>query len=176
MNELRFVNLTPHPITLIGELGDVTIQPEPVPARVETKTVQSRVLDTYNNTCPQAGYAFSATGFPVRRVEYGAITGLPDPQPGMVYIVSTVVAQAAKRPDVLYPDTGSDCERDERGQVRAVRALIEADDGSFVYSARAYAQAHPRPEPSPLDAISERTRGLVYRGEYWRGLDDGKAG
>lgn len=62
-------------------------------------------------------------GVPVVSAEYGEITGLPEPQDGVVYIVSMLVAQRAGRADVLSPDSGPSAIR-ENGQVVAVRNLV----------------------------------------------------
>jgi len=59
---------------------------------------------------------------------YGEIEGLPDPQPGVVYIVSMVVRQAAQaqgRTDVVSPDTSPQgAIRDEQGRIIAVRGFV----------------------------------------------------
>lgn len=57
---------------------------------------------------------------------YGAVTGLPDPQPGHAYIVSMMVAQALPdRADLLVPGTGpADEAIRQDGQIVAVTRLI----------------------------------------------------
>ena len=65
----------------------------------------------------------------LRRVFYKEITGLPEPMPGKMYIVSMVVAQANRRSlyprkDLVSPDTGSTCLRNEKGQIRAVTGFV----------------------------------------------------
>jgi hypothetical protein len=58
---------------------------------------------------------------PVNRTQFGVVTGLPDPQPDTIYIVSAVVAQAVPdRPDVFIVD---DAVRDEQGRIIGARAL-----------------------------------------------------
>lgn len=62
-------------------------------------------------------------GVPVVSAEYGDVTGLPESQDGVVYVVSMLVAQRAGRADVLSPDSGPSAIR-ENGQVVAVRNLV----------------------------------------------------
>jgi hypothetical protein len=66
--------------------------------------------------------AGSVDGVPLVRQEFGEIENLPDSVDGVIYVTSTLVAQRAKRPDVVSPDTGPKAIR-ENGQVVAVRAL-----------------------------------------------------
>lgn len=66
--------------------------------------------------------------FEVCKVHYSSVS-LPEPSENVAYIVSTIVANAAKASgrttsDLLVPDSGPDCIRDERGQVFAVRRFI----------------------------------------------------
>lgn len=44
-------------------------------------------------------------GIPIFRNGKGVVKGLPDPEPGVVYIVSRLVAEYVKRPDVVCPNT-----------------------------------------------------------------------
>lgn len=111
--KMQAINLTPHVINFYDLDGNLI---ESIPssgvARVASKpgTLEDRGLPV-----PVAA-----------PTEYGAVEGLPDPQDGVVYIVSTLVAQAVKRPDVLSPGTGpSDgAIRDEQGRVAGVTRLI----------------------------------------------------
>jgi hypothetical protein len=64
----------------------------------------------------------SLMGCPITRTSFGEITGLPETKPGVVYLVSTLVAQAARRADVVAPDTGPTAVRKD-GQVVAVRGF-----------------------------------------------------
>jgi hypothetical protein len=58
---------------------------------------------------------------PVNRTQFGAVTGLPEPQPDTIFVVSALVAQAVPdRPDVFIVD---DAVRDEQGRVIGARAL-----------------------------------------------------
>lgn len=103
MNErnMELVNLTPHTINLFKEnnVKAITIAPSGAIARVLCST---EIL-------------YSLNGFPVRTNTYKEVTGLPEPTPGKVFIVSALVAQATKgREDILVPDGTV---RDENGVI-----------------------------------------------------------
>ena len=61
------------------------------------------------------------------RQEFGEVTGLPQPQEGVVFIVSALVLSAAKaagRSDVVAPATGHpDCVR-ENGFIKSVPGFV----------------------------------------------------
>lgn len=105
---MKLVNLTPHPVHLIRDDGTTTtIQPEPVPARVATTTREVGDID----------------GVPIVEERYEEVAGLPDPKPGVVYVVSRVVAAARpERRDLLVP---ADLVRDDQDQVVGARALAQ---------------------------------------------------
>lgn len=109
---MRIVNLTPHQVTVRTESGDRVFEPSGQVARVTVSSVQTDEID----------------GIPVVSQTYGEIEGLPDPQPGVVYIVSMVVRQAAQaqgRTDVVSPDTSPQgAIRDEQGRIIAVRGFV----------------------------------------------------
>lgn len=59
------------------------------------------------------------------KVAYGQVTGLPDEQEGTFYIVSSMVANATSRKDVIVPATGHpECIRNEKGQIVSVPGFI----------------------------------------------------
>jgi len=109
---MKIVNLTPHALKLMpaGPTGPVvTVSPSGQVARCATSRVQ---VD-----------AVTADGIviPVNRTQFGEVTGLPDPQPGTIYIVSALVAQAVpEREDVFVVD---DTVRDDQGRIIGCRAL-----------------------------------------------------
>ena len=89
----RFENLTPHDVNLILPDGEVlTI---PASGKVAIPVVKT-VFDTN-------------------------VTDLPDPQDGVIYLTSTLVAQAVPdRDDVLVP---ADLRRDDAGRIIGCGAL-----------------------------------------------------
>jgi hypothetical protein len=87
MNNIKIINLTPHDINVIVD-GDVTVIPrDGTVARVNQI---STVVDKIN-------------GIPVSVVRFGDVVGLPDPVPGVIWIVSALVKQAVNRSDVVSP-------------------------------------------------------------------------
>lgn len=105
---MQFINLTPHAINLANADGEITLT---IPASGQTARIASTqtVVGEIN-------------GIPVRRTDWGQVEGLPEAQEGVVFVVSTLVAQAVRRADVVSPDTGPTDVR-EGGLVKAVRAL-----------------------------------------------------
>lgn len=96
---MNLINLTPHSITIEKANGQtVTIPPSGTVARCAETRVHVRDVD----------------GIAVSRAVYGDVTDLPDPQPDTIYIVSALVALAARRDDVLFPGPAI---RDAEGKV-----------------------------------------------------------
>ena len=105
---MNFINLTPH-ATVID--GTVTIPPYGRVARLEMEMSKGvSVKGIRVNICQ-----------PVRVVD------LPDPVPGVCYIVSSMVLDALKGslPDVYAPVTDGLCARNVHGQIVAVRGLVK---------------------------------------------------
>lgn len=99
------INLTPHEIRIIHADQEVVIQPSGTVARCQ---VEQTIVGFVN-------------GIPVYKAIYGQVENLPDPQPGVVYIVSALVAQAVpNRDDVLIP---FDSVRDQNGKIVGCKAL-----------------------------------------------------
>lgn len=91
VEDVEFVNLTPHTITLNSGVS--------YPSQGVARVSNSFTDFDANNICT---------------VVYGDVTGLPDPKPNTVYIVSALVLSAlkGKREDVVAPATGHpDCVR-----------------------------------------------------------------
>ena len=113
---INLINMTPHPVTLRGEWGEITIQPsgQVVRAQAITHHVASLYLDD------EAGF------IPVVEITYGEPEGLPDLEPNTFYIVSWIAAQAIRKhhPEIadrfLVP---SNLVWDEQGRIVAARAL-----------------------------------------------------
>ena len=104
---MTLVNLTPHAISFIAEDGSVvrTIDPSGTLARVSTHTVTIGEVD----------------GLPVTATEFGEVEGLPEPQEGTAYIVSSLVAQrVTDRVDVFIPNESV---RDDNGRIIGCRSL-----------------------------------------------------
>lgn len=99
---MKFINLTTHDLTIVLENGDDLILPASGEvARVTFSTQQVDEID----------------GIPIYKTIYEPeITGLPEPQDGTIFVVSSLAAQTVKRPDVLAP---TKLIRDDDGQVIA---------------------------------------------------------
>lgn len=104
--ECTIVNLTPHTITVLREGAEpIEYPPSGMVARCAT---QRRMVGTLN-------------GIPINRTGFGEVSGLPEPAPGVYYLVSALVAQALpQRDDLLIPD---DTVRDEEGRIIGCRAF-----------------------------------------------------
>jgi hypothetical protein len=104
-------NLTPHAVTVCGGDGKPlqTIQPSGQVARVSMATTPDTELTL-------------ATGLPVVTVKPGQVTGLPDPQAGVMLLVSMAVRVAVPhRRDVLSP---GELVRGADGQPVGCRGLV----------------------------------------------------
>ena len=104
-------NLTPHAIIVRHDDSDgVTIPPSGIIPRVAVSTVPDGDCD----------------GLPLVRTTFGAVQGLPSPEPGTWLIVSSVVLAAlgGSRPDCVAPDTSpASAIRDDAGRIVGVRRL-----------------------------------------------------
>jgi hypothetical protein len=106
---MRLINLTPHAINLIADGKTVTLKPSGVVARCATCRTQVDTLTV------------DGVQIPVNQIGFGAVQDLPAPQDGVCFVVSSLVAQAAKgRQDLLTVD---DAVRDASGNVVGARAL-----------------------------------------------------
>lgn len=107
---IKIVNLTPHAINFIGENGEIML------------TVESSGVARAAQTRKTIGYAgMGDFKIPINHSKYGEVENLPDPQNGVIYIVSALTAQAVpNRSDVFITD---DAVRDESGRVIGCKAI-----------------------------------------------------
>ena len=104
----RVINLTPHECSI--HIGD-TIRRIPPSGNVVR----------LNSHCQACG---ECDGIPVVICKEGEPKGLPEPQDGVVYVVSSMVAKKVKRLDVLCPDTSDEgVIRDGKGYIIGVKQL-----------------------------------------------------
>jgi len=120
----KIINLTPHEIIIVNE---------GCPSKVADRTeLQQYVIDRF----PPSGLVARVkadrvkigeyNGIPVFKTVFGGVEGLPAPERGVIYIVSTLVLQAlkGKRNDVVAPDTSpQSAVRDESGKIIAVKGF-----------------------------------------------------
>ena len=107
-NVREMVNLTPHEVSVM--VGD-TLKRIPPSGQVVRN----------NMSCVPCG---ELCGMPVVRCKENMPKNMPEPVEGTVYIVSSVVAKALRRRDVLSPDTSDDgVLRDGNGYIIGVKRL-----------------------------------------------------
>lgn len=99
-------NLTPHTINFIMDDGSaLAVEPSGLVARVSVRTETVGEIDR----------------FPVTKSVYGEVQDLPDPEPGTVYVVSSLVAtRVTEREDVFIPNESV---RDDKGRIIGCRSL-----------------------------------------------------
>ena len=105
--QVEFINLTPHDVNLIlQDENTMTIPASGNVARVGSHVEQVGTIGI----------------IPVVKTVFDTVvTDLPDPQDGVIYLTSTLVAQAVlDRTDVLVP---ADLRRDEAGRIIGCGAL-----------------------------------------------------
>lgn len=115
---MKLVNLTPHIV------------------RVYLGTLESPELDDTGSdwlVLPVTGNVahieqarderHSLHGVPLLRWVYGTVTGVPAPQHGVVYVVSSLIGRHLCRPDCVSPDTKYRPITDSGNNLYAVRRL-----------------------------------------------------
>lgn len=112
---MNLVNLTPHAINFVWENPQceyetlLTVEPSGIIARVSAKTVMVDAI------------RLPSFSMPITATEFGEIEGLPAPEEGTVYIVSSLVAQKCKdRNDVFIPNESV---RDSQGRIIGCKSL-----------------------------------------------------
>ena len=111
--DVKLINLTPHDVNLIlPDESTLTIPASGSVARVGSHVEQVGTIGI----------------IPVVKTVFDTVvTDLPDPQDGVIYLTSTLVAQAVPdRTDVLVP---ADLRRDEAGRIigcGALQRLVQA--------------------------------------------------
>lgn len=101
----KIINLTPHTINFITEVGTINIQPSGTVARLSTKTVTTGEIN----------------GIPVTETVFGEIEDLPEPETDTIYIVSSLVASRCQsRKDVFIPNESV---RDDQGRIIGCKSL-----------------------------------------------------
>jgi hypothetical protein len=102
---MRLVNLTPHPVTLISPTGEqVTVPPSGVVARVAER------MESLGEIMVEG------VPMPVVKRAFGELENLPEPEAGVLYVVSALVAEAAWRAGRSDVVGLADFVRDEQGR------------------------------------------------------------
>ena len=115
----RFLNLTPHVVRVYLGRADDPLLEQDLPSRWLVLPVTGRIahvdqVDDYRHDIERVR---------VLHHSIGAVTGLPDPEPGVVYVVSSVGGRTAMRADCLSPDTKSAAIYDASGEMYGVRRM-----------------------------------------------------
>ncbi len=108
----KFINLTPHTITIIGKVGNIVVPPSGVIARCKVTEETVAEIDCIE----------------VVKTTYGEVEGLPEKEDNTVCLVSGFVMNALKgsgRYDVMKP---YDFVRDEAGNIIGCRKLATIED------------------------------------------------
>jgi len=112
-NEITFINLTPHQITVFNDNNEkiLEVPPSGIVARVKTE------YKVVKEIC----------GIPIVKLEYGELENVPEPMNNTYFIVSMLVKDRMKElgyTNVLSPDTSpGSAVRDEQGRIIGVRRL-----------------------------------------------------
>jgi hypothetical protein len=107
MTTLR--NLTAHSVMIVGESSSIALPPCPSPPRIADHIMRS------------ASVTIDQLDIPVHDIAAGTVTGLPEPQDGMLLVVPRIVAAACPdRPDLVVPFEDV---RDHDGRIIGCRAL-----------------------------------------------------
>lgn len=134
-NDDILVNLTQQDIDIMGDYGRVLMH---LPA---TRQVAKIYFDRDEVVRLRGGK------IPVTKVSPNKITGVPEPDDGVYYIVSSVIAQHLKRPDVFSPDTapGGAVRDRSSGKIIGVRGLQawHDSDKSFAINTEALDKLFP---------------------------------
>ena len=112
----QIVSLLPHDCVVRLNGRDITIPPSGQVARVAATAREVAKVGE----------------IPIVATEFGEIIGLPEPEPGVLYLGSTLLAQAAARAgrtDVVSPDTGPTAVRDGGQVVAVIRLQTFAEEG-----------------------------------------------
>lgn len=104
-------NCTPHPIVVKVNGIETVFQPSGIIPRVGTIETPTAEVE----------------GIPCITQITGNVEGLPSQEPGVFLIVSALVFGASDRVDLVAPDTGKTCIRDDQGRILAVTRLIRRE-------------------------------------------------
>jgi hypothetical protein len=102
---MNYVNLTPHVVRLSDGREFPPVAPPARVAQTHTEFDENLVCET----------------------RFGQVANLPEPQPGTMFIVSILVANATKRSDVVAPATGHPDVVRRDGQIWSVPGFVRAN-------------------------------------------------
>ena len=112
--QMQLINLTPHIINLVAEDG------------TQLLSLESQGVARVASTTEVVGYLqVGGVAVPQTHTTFGEVEGLPDPAPGVGYIVSNMIIsalaqQGIRRTDLFTPGMQV---RDDQGRVIGCRSL-----------------------------------------------------
>lgn len=115
---MKLVNLCPHIVRIY--LGD---HPQPLLDRRPEAWVILPKSDQVAHIDQARDERHTIAGVPLLRWVIGDTTELPDPRPGVIYVVSSLVGREVVRRDVVSPDAKYRPILDEHDNIYAVRRL-----------------------------------------------------
>lgn len=116
MGNVSFMNLTPHDVKIVVAEGqEVVIKPSGAIARCTEVPMNKSETRTV---------VFNGAAITLRKQVWSDVVGLPDPQDGVLYIVSGIVRDRVKRDDVVAPDTSLGAVRDDSNRIVGVMGLV----------------------------------------------------
>ena len=116
---MRFRNLTPHPVRLVGENQETTLQPE-VPIE-KVPRVEEKIF-------PTGKIRVHGVIIPVKERKMGKTINLPDREEGTFLIVPALISERENRDDLLSP---GDQIRDEKGRVVGAGSLVRPQPNHY---------------------------------------------
>lgn len=104
---MNIVNLTPHDVLVVDDDNRVlmNIPSSDLVARLKTQPVNVGRIN----------------GVPLVKHKCISFINLPVPDPGTMFLVSSLIQQFSSRGDLIAPDTGPSCVRDNGRNVVAIR-------------------------------------------------------
>ena len=122
---MKFLNLTPHPLTIVSDGRSIECPVDgPAPRLAVERELLGRLPVDYTGVNHfEGGEMDCMADVHIVRSAMGEPTGLPEPQKGVILIVSAMVAEhpsVATRPDLAYP---GEAIRDESGKIIGARGL-----------------------------------------------------
>lgn len=121
---MKFLNLTPHPITIIDGNYEITLPVDGPAPRLAVDRVELGTIVADHYPVSRMGDAeLGAFQCAIVRSTMGEPIGLPEPQDGVVLVVSALVAEhpsLSHRTDLAYP---GEAVRDDEGRIVGCRGL-----------------------------------------------------
>jgi hypothetical protein len=115
MENVNFINLTPHDVKIVSEGQEIVVKPCGAVARCTEVPMSSSESRTV---------LFNGVPVTLRKQVWSDVVGLPAPQDGVLYIVSGIVRDRVKRDDVVAPDTSLGAVRDAEKRIVGVLGLV----------------------------------------------------